>query len=330
MIVYALGLALLSAICRPSGGAGRRDRRVVPLREDTLLVPILTVRLPDDDELAAVRADDDHATPAVTGWRRTAAALAAVAPLLLAACSTDARAGNGGNDESAARHAEPRLIAARSGTITFALAAQAEGTQPVGFQVEGTYAFDDEQRYPRLDMTFQRFPSTAAASRVVSTGDAVFAGAGEDLTAVPAERAQILRSLQRGGDFLNFGFASWLVDPVTQTSGAETVTTGAVDVPVFLADLARSATQIGGTGEIRAPDKETADRLRALVASSAMTVVTDAKTGAFRSLEVEIDFTADASDALRAVLGPYAGVRLEVALTYAPLTGPFEPDVPIS
>ncbi len=252
--------------------------------------------------------------------QRVFAGAAAATLMLLTAC--------GGGGQDTVQKAEAKFVAARSGSVKFQLAAQAEGTQPVGFGIEGAYAFEKGKTYPLLDILYSRFPSPEAPAHILSTGDEVFAGRGDELRAVDQERAAIFEEIQRDGAFLRFGFSQWLVDPTESVDGSLRITTGQVDVVNLLSDLARGAVQFADASDLQSPDPESARRLRRVVKSSEMTVVTDATTGAFRSLQVLVEFEADAAEELRAALGQFAGVRLEVALNFAPLAERLRPTAP--
>ena len=252
--------------------------------------------------------------------RRVGAGVVVATVLVMTAC--------GGGGQDTIQQAETQFAAARSGDVVFELSARAEGTQPVGFRIEGGYSFEQDKRYPLLDLLYRRFPSPEEPAHIVSTGEEVFAGRGDDLRAVDQERAAVFERLQRGGAFLRFGFSQWLVDPTERVEGRRRVTTGQVDVVELLSDLARGAVQFDDATELRSPDPESAERLREVVESSEMTVVTDAASDAFRSLEVHVNFEADATEELRAALGQFAGVSLDVSLTFAPLGARFRPTAP--
>jgi hypothetical protein len=258
--------------------------------------------------------------------RHWLAALASSALLLAAAgCAAPAS----GESPSSIAAVEAELASAEHGRVDLQfLGAAAEGP-PVGFRVAGTYSLRSSGPYPVLDLAYVRTPGEATAIRVVSTGDAVYAGSEGSMGELPPDQARRLR-LHESGGIGDFSFASWIVDAregSDRESGAR-VTSGTVDVAAFLDDLARLAAHVSGDGDPAALDGDAVEQLRRTVTSSSIRVVSDARTDQLRSLHVRVDMAPQATEQLREALGPYGALSMELLLRYEPLDAPLEVAVP--
>ena len=239
---------------------------------------------------------------------RHAAALVAVA--LLAACSS--------GDDSTLGRAEQAMAELDAGTMSVELAATtADVTDPVGFRVEGSYAFASDGDLPVFDFEYtELLAGEENVATITSDGDAVTVVVDGEEHVLSADDAESLRLGDDEG-FADLGIASWVDDPREQQRGDDTVVTGGVDAADLLSDIARIAAQVNGAGEVGPLDEESADRLAELVRSSEIEVVVG-EDDVPRSVEAVLDFGADVPDELADALGPYAAAQLRLTVTLEP------------
>jgi hypothetical protein len=232
---------------------------------------------------------------------------------LLAAC--------GGGDDSTLGKAETAMAELDAGTMTVELSATTDDVQaPVGFRVDGSFSFTEDGELPLLDFDYtQLLAGEEDVATITSDGTTVWVDAGGQVVELTEEQSASLRLGDDEG-FADLGIASWVEDPEEETSGSETVVRGTVDAADLLGDLARIASQVGGSEDVGPLDGDAAERLAGLVRSSDIEVVIG-EDDLPRSVDATIDFGAEVPDELTEALGPYAAARLHLVVELARLDG---------
>jgi len=246
--------------------------------------------------------------------RRVAAGAVAVAGVVvLGAC--------GGDDDSTLGRAEDAMAELDAGEMTVELSATTPEVQdPVGFRVEGAFAFVEDDELPRFDFDYvELLAGEEEVATIASDGATVWVSAAGEVQELTDEQSAALRLGEDDG-FADLGIASWVEDPEEDTSGRDTIVRGRVDAADLLGDLARIAAQVGGGEDIGALDDAAAERLAGLVRSSEIEVVIG-DDDLPRSVDASLDFGSDVPDELVDVLGPYAAARLHLLVELAPLDG---------
>lgn len=241
------------------------------------------------------------------------------ASLILSACGNaneeTARPGAG----EVLADAEHRLAEVESGWLHLRLAARA-GTGPVGFDVEGPFAYPEPgtATLPVLDFTYTRLlGAEERVTAVRSTGDAAFVEVDDVSYALPEDRLHGLEVDGARAGLGALGVAGWLQDPELSDGGeidgvrVERVR-GGLDVVQLLGDLAEVDRGLGGAGGLASLDDLAAARLQRLVRTSDVEVLIGAEDGILRRVEANASLTGQVPVELEEALGPVSDARLEV------------------
>ena len=241
--------------------------------------------------------------------RRLALGLAALLAVALVAC---------GNDAGPLAKAERAMATLDAGRIDFALTAGTAGEKPVGFRMQGPFAFEDGLEFPTFDLrSTSLLGAETIETRLMSDGASVYVMDNGTKVRVPSERASLLRLGNGGGGFADLGVGGWVDDPsVEERSNGSRVITGTVNAADLLSDLARISGQVAGRNSTGL-DRDSASRIARLVRHSEFRAELD-RTDLPRRLHAVVDFGRELPAALRQSLGPYASPRLEVNLEMQP------------
>jgi len=235
--------------------------------------------------------------------RRAAPAAAALA--LLAGCGSD--------DDSPLADVQRSLEDVRSGTMFLELGATTEGSDPVGFSVEGPFELDAGGDVPQLDLRYTRLlAGEEEVVRVRADGETVTIEEDGETKEVPPSRLGALRLDEGPAGFDGFDLEAWIRDPVTEEDGGATTITGELVVPRMLQDLSRIAAETAGVDPGVGLSDDDAEALADRIRSSSITVVADDER--FRSLDAQVGFGREVPARLQKALGPYAGAALRLRL----------------
>jgi hypothetical protein len=259
--------------------------------------------------------------------RRLLACLLVLASGLAGCGGTEAPAATVSAAE-AVRAAQRSLDDRKAGRIEFSLLATAEGSDPVGFEIEGDYSFERSRDLAVLDLTYRQvLGEESAETQIISDGDEAWVVADEESTKLTAEQAQRLEVGQGGASTAvpAMDLAAWLRDGEMEEAGDRATVTGEVNASAFIADLQTIAAQVAGVsgGELT---QETAAQIDRSLESSSMEIVTE--KARLRSVEAEADFGTEVPRALREALGSYAGASLHLKVTVDDIDTPLEVDLP--
>jgi hypothetical protein len=228
-----------------------------------------------------------------------------VALVLLAAC--------GSSDDGPLADVQRSLEDVRAGTMFLELGATTEGSDPVGFSVEGPFDLDAGGEVPELDLRYTRLlAGEEQVVRVRSDGERVTVEEDGETTEVPPSRVGALRLEDGPAGFDDFDLEAWIRDPVTEEDGGTATITGELVVPRMLQDLIRIAAETAGVDPGDGLSDDDADALADRIRSSSITVVADGER--FRSLDAQVAFGREVPSRLRRALGPYAGAALRLRL----------------
>lgn len=217
--------------------------------------------------------------------------------------------------EAAAQAAQRSLDDRTAGRIEFALTAAAEESEPVGFEIEGEYSFEEDHELAVLDLTYRQIlGEESTETTIVSTGEEAWVVADGEATELRGDQLGPLRVGEgsRSAAVPELDLAGWLRDGEIEREGDRTTIAGEVRASALIADLRQIAGQVAGAsgGEL---DEEAATRIDNSAESSEMRIETE--DGSLRALRASVDFGAEVPAALREALGSYAGARLELSMT---------------
>jgi hypothetical protein len=233
----------------------------------------------------------------------------------------------GGGDPSTLEAAEEAMADLRAGELVLELTASSPDGGPVGFRMEGPYSIGGEGELPVFDLTYTQLAGEAeVVTQVVSTGAAAFVVVDGEATEIEGDAASALR-MGEGEGFTGLGIAGWVVDPIEEQRGDDTIVTGRVDAADLLGDLARIVSQVAGAGDAASPSGDDVDRLRGLVRSSEAEVVVGADDLP-RAIDLSVDFGGEVPDELVDALGPYAAATLDLHLELEAIDAGLEVDAP--
>jgi hypothetical protein len=254
---------------------------------------------------------------------RLALVLLAVATLGLAACGGDGGEGEA-KDRDPVAAAQARLAEVDRATIDVRfVAAAGDGATPgkdVGFALEGPFQLPDgDGDLPVAALTSTRLlGDREVQSRFVSTGKRAWVVTEQPAKVVELRGPQLdaLRGSTGGGgaDLTALHLSKWFATRKTTSTNDTVTVTGTLDAPTAIADvLALSGGLVGDAPAIEGDD---ADRLRALVRSSNVKLVTDRDDGTIRTLHFDVHFAPEDQPKVAEVLPELAGVdlRLDLAL----------------
>lgn len=248
----------------------------------------------------------------------------AVVALLFAACG--AQAVKPADDLVAA--AQESMQERERGRLDFTLKASAEGSDPVGFTIAGDYDFESDE-LAVVDLTYDLFAGNdTTQTRVVSDGDRAVVVADDEVHEVPAALAKSLKTRDAGvGGVPAFDLTAWVRNAKVKSDGDTTTVRGKLDVPAFIGDLQRIASQVAGAST-KAISGEDAERIAAAVTSSEIKLTTAGDSNDLRSISAFVEFGARVPPELRKALGNYAGARLDLSVKIANLAKPLEVELP--
>lgn len=244
--------------------------------------------------------------------------------LLLAACG--AQAVTPADDVVAA--AQESMQERQRGRLEFTLEASAEGSEPVGFTIEGDYDFENKG-LAVVDLTYALFAGDETTqTRVVSDGDNAVVVAGDEVHEVPSALASSLKTRDEGAAGVPaFDLTGWVRNAKVKSAGDTTTVRGQLDVPAFVGDLQRIASQVAGA-DAKTMSGDDAKQVAAAVTSSEITLTTAGDSNDLRSISAFVEFGARVPPELRRALGSYAGARLELRVKIANLDDPLEVELP--
>ena len=172
--------------------------------------------------------------------RRPVVVLGLLLSLILVACGAD--------DSGPLAKTERAMAKLDAGRIDFALTAGTAGEKPVGFRMQGPFAFEDGREFPTFDLrSTSLLGADTTETRLMSDGDSVYVVDNGTKVRVPSERASLLHLGNGGGGFADLGVGGWVDDPsVENRSDGSQVVTGTVDAADLLSDLARISGQAAG------------------------------------------------------------------------------------
>ena len=231
--------------------------------------------------------------------------------VLVVACGPDHRA--------VLSKAQDRLSTARHGWIDFQITSASSGGAVTGVRLSGTYRLRRQHRLPTVDLTYVNAVAGAEtrAVRVRITGDSVFTGPPAQLRELTPTEAASLRLPSSGhAPLLDLEFARWMTDPRSaDRPHGKTITSGGVDGAALLRNIVPLIVQISGDHELPAPSRAALNAVQRRVIASRMDVITRAD-GSVDRLSALVQFSPGHLQALRAVLGAYAGAELAVGLRF--------------
>jgi hypothetical protein len=259
--------------------------------------------------------------------RRPGWALLSLLAMGLTACGWGAQAGEG-EARAVLVRAQQSLDERRSGQIEFSMTASAEEGEPVGFEVEGEYSFEEGRELAVLDLEYRQIlGEESVKTRVVSTGERAWAVNEETTTELDADQRAVLRvdQAETATPVTSLDLEGWLVDGTAVAKGGRTTVEGEIRASAMVEDVQELAAQMAGaaSGDM---DADTAEQIDRAVERSEMTLATEGDE--FRSLKATVEFGASVPPALRRALGRYAGATLELTVRVADVNTPLEIDPP--
>lgn len=251
------------------------------------------------------------------------------AGLFLAAILSGACGGGAATPaEDVVAAAQESLEKRNAGRVVFALEASAEGSETVGFAIEGDYDFGDDE-LAVMDVAYVvDGGENTSETRVVSDGSTAVLVADGQVVEVPARQARALRVGKETSPGLpELDLVSWIKEPEVRLLADRSEIRGELRAAAFVSDLQRVAAGVagGGAGGMSATD---ADRLESSVKASDIVIEVDSEDHELRSLRATVEFGARVPDELRKALGRYAGARLSLRFEVDDLKTPLEVQLP--
>ena len=216
---------------------------------------------------------------------------------------------------AAVQAAQRSLETRKAARISFELTAAAGESDPVGFEIEGDYSFEDDHELAVLDLTYRQvLGEDSSETQVVSDGAEAWVVVEGEATELTDEQTDALRVEAEGSSSAvpELDLARWLIDGEVEEEGSRSTISGEVRASALIADLQQIAGQVAGTSTAEL-DSETASQIDEAVESSEMTV--ESRDGAFEALNAAVDFGAEVPKGLRDALGAYAAARLELSMS---------------
>ena len=258
--------------------------------------------------------------------RLRVAGAAILAALALTACP-ETRSST--SPQESLRTAQRSLDTRNSGDIDFALRASAEGTGPVGFEIEGPYSFERNRELAVLDLTYRILLGDESEEwRMVSTGEEAWLVAEDEVTAITDDQAAPLRLAEnaRSAAVPAVNIGGWISNPTaTRERGVVTIF-GEARASALVQDMQTVAAQVTGSGAVTKLDAKSAEQIDDAAENSEMTVVL--RDDELRSVEAWVDFGGDVPTSVREALGSYAGARLELSLDIEDVETPLTVEEP--
>lgn len=225
--------------------------------------------------------------------------------------------------------AQRSLDQRKAGRIEFSLTAAAEDSEPVGFAIEGEYAFEEGRELAVLDLTYRQILGEGEIeTNVISDGErawVVVDGESTRLTEAQTGPLRVSDDGTAGGAVPDLNLSEWLEDGRVKTEGTNSTVEGEVRASALISDLQDVAAQVSGR---KADDLEddAAEQIDRAVESSRLTLESDG--GSLRRLKAVVDFGARVPPELRTALGAYAGARLELSMSVGDVETPLKVRVP--
>lgn len=253
-----------------------------------------------------------------------AAAAVLLAAILSGACG--GRAVTPAEDVVAA--AQESLQERDAGRLDLALEASAEGSETVGFGVEGDYEFGDGD-LAVVDIAYVLDAGEeSATTRIVSDGDAAVVVVGDEVVAVPEAQSRSLRVGERAAPAVpELDLTAWVKDGEVRTVAKGTEVRGELRAAAFVSDLQRIAAGVAG-GAAGAMSRADAERLEQSVTASEIVLQTEGDDHELRSLRATVEFGARVPAELRKALGRYAGARLSLTFEIDDIRTPLRVELP--
>jgi hypothetical protein len=215
--------------------------------------------------------------------------------------------------------------------LTGAAGAAAKPEGAVGFELAGPFSpptSDGGLPVARLEAT-----RVAGSRRTVSTflsdgTRAVVQTGGKTVPLTPEQLAPLRGTKKGGADLGGLHLDSWFWSRTTTQAGDATKVTGMLDAPKAINDVFALAGAFGaGTGQHRL-EGDDAERVRALVRSSEVELVTGSSDNVLRSLRFDVAFgTADAGEVAKLV-PELSGASLHFELRLSDVGKPVRVEVP--
>jgi len=239
-------------------------------------------------------------------WRGVVAL--AAASFMLASC------GRGEGDTLL--KAQDRFATTHHGWIDLQIAANTPGHDTTGVRLTGTYELPTRHAPAALDLKFIRVRGDAndGELEIHANGDSIQTGTPGNLRDVTTPTTADLRPAKIGTRLLNLEFADWVTDARSQKrASGDTITVGHVNARAFLESIVPLVAHISGDEDLPRPSDGVVRSAARKVRASGMAVITRAD-GSLKRISAVVRFRPAAVDAVRAVLGGYAGSEVIVGL----------------
>lgn len=258
--------------------------------------------------------------------RRLASLLLAL--LLGQACGGGTSTSGSASVAEAVRTAQRSIANRESGQIEFVFTARVDESEPVGFEIEGDYEFDDDRDLAVLDLTYRQIlGEESIETEILSTGEEAWVVVDGEPTKLAGEHVAPLKmdSSRESRAVPQLDIASWLREGEVEEQGTRSTVTGEVRASALIADLQQLAAQVaGGSGDEL--DEATAKQIDDAVDSSEMRI--ESRKNSLVALTAAVDFGAEVPPGLREALGPYAAARLELAMRVKDIAAPLRVSPP--
>jgi hypothetical protein len=258
-------------------------------------------------------------------------AAAAVACVLLVACGREPSATDAVN---ATQHELAGIESAGLGLNLVAEAgADGNSTSQVGLELKGPFQRPiSDGALPVARLVSSRWVgSNKTASTFTSTGSRAFVEADGKLVELQGSQLDGIRGTTKSDQVADLGglhLSKWFKDRKESTTADTTTVTGTLDAPEAINDVFGLAGALGtGDSQQRLEGKD-ADRLRALVRSSNIELVTGATDHVLQSLTWNVTFAPGNEAEIKTLLPRMSGVVLRFRLTLSDVDQPVKVDPP--
>lgn len=273
--------------------------------------------------------------------RRWGAALVLGAAVLVGACSD----GNGNGtaadaDRRTAVEKDPvaatqaALPQVKQATIDLRFAANTGSVESpgkdVGFQLQGPFQLptkDGDLPVTKLKNT-QLLGDKEVSTTFTSTGSRAWIESdGKTVELKGSQLDSIRGTTKAGADLEALRLGSWFATREVTVEGDTTTVRGTLDAPVAVADVLALSGSFGSSS-VKPFEAADADRLRALVRSSSVELVTSTRSAVLRRLHFQVRFAPEDRSKLAEVLPDLAGVGLTLDLRLADVGKPVKVTAP--
>jgi hypothetical protein len=209
----------------------------------------------------------------------------------------------------------------------------------VGFEIDGPFALAESGDLPEADISYTQIAGDDEVTvRLTSTGETAYQTVAGETTEMAEPQLDALRAAggsEAGGGLGRLDLSAWIDGAELQDGGRRGgvdayLVTGRLDVVAALNGMVDAARSFGASGaaSLEHLDEANAELLTNAIRSSSVGVYAGEEDGLLRSLEVLVEFQADAPAEVRRALGPLAGARLSIELSIDDPNEPVDVDAP--